>query len=160
MAEPAVARQASEGSLVAPANRSMPPGRVRRLFKSLDADGDGRLTLQELMAGFETEFGELTAHAKEAIPAIFEARAEADETHGKSLKINVFSRFYAEILFRHFDTNHDGALQLEEAHEALKFMTKPGAQPAAVAFPAEAYTESGELRLPMSWFWSIYQAMD
>ena len=154
------------GELVSPANRSMPPGRVRALFKRLDADGDGRLTLAELKAGFEQEFGTLSSRAQDAIPALFDARAEPDEAAsagGKSLKIGVFSRFYAEILFLHFDANGDGALQLEEAQEALKFMVKPvdGVKPAlTVAFPPEAYTESGELALSKQWFWSIYQAME
>ena len=92
-------------TLVAAPNPSMPPGRVRAMFKKLDANGDGVLTLKELEAGFEAEFdGGLPAHAKEAIPVIFDKAATQDEKVGeKVLKVNVFSRFYAEVLFMYFD---------------------------------------------------------
>ena len=89
------------------------------MFKKLDANSDGSLTLEELNAGFEREFGELKPHAKEAIPLIFEAHATVDDVLGKALKINVFNRFYAEVLFKHFDTDNNGTLQAEEATQVL-----------------------------------------
>mmetsp|Transcript_11757 Transcript_11757/g.28115 ORF Transcript_11757/g.28115 Transcript_11757/m.28115 type:complete len:140 (-) Transcript_11757:375-794(-) len=139
----------------------MPPARVRHLFRTLDADGNGTLSLEELLSGFEKEFGNLRPHAKDAVFALFEAHA-SDEGNGKGLKIGKFNRFYAEILFKHFDADNNGTLQAEEAQEALKFLMKPAAgQPqASVAFPPTAYNEAGELQLPFSWFWTYYQAMD
>lgn len=50
-------------TLVAPANRSLPPARVRHMFRVLDADGNGALSLDELLTGFEKEFGSLSACA-------------------------------------------------------------------------------------------------
>ena len=141
----------------------LPPGRVRHLFKKLDTNKDGRLTLDELQAGFVTEFSDLSAAAQSAIPSLFEQRAENDPNAGKSLSASIFSRFYAQILFIHFDTNQDGVLQLDEAQEALKFLVKSvdGVKPElSVAFPPEAYSDTGELRLPMSWFWSIFSSME
>lgn len=85
---------------------NMPPGRVRALFKRLDKNGDRVLTLAELEDGFEKEFEEhLPAHAKEAIPVLFEKAAEplSEKPDEKVLKIYVFSRFYAEVLFMYFD---------------------------------------------------------
>ena len=38
------------------ANHGMPPGRVRHVFKTLDTDGDGTLSIEELKTGFAKEF--------------------------------------------------------------------------------------------------------
>ena len=38
------------------ANHGMPPGRVRHMFKTLDTDGNGTLSSEELKAGFAKEF--------------------------------------------------------------------------------------------------------
>ena len=57
-----------------------------------------------------------------------------------------------------------GVLQLNEAEEALKFLIKPstgdGPPKPVLAYPPEAYTASGELALPFSWFASMYRAME
>ena len=152
------------GELVAVAHPELPPGRVRHMFKKLDANGDKVLTLAELESGFEKE-GLLSAtpHVREAIPQMFEAHATHDEKLGKKvLKIGVFSRFYAQVLFKHFDANNNGSLDRTEAQAALRFLLKPkdGSTPeVAVAIPASA-EKDGELQLPFSWFWDQYQAMD
>ena len=131
------------------------------MFKKMDTNQDGLLSLAELQAGFASEFGDLSPAAKDAIPTLFEQRAKADDKGEKALKIGVFNRFYAQILFTHFDANGDGVLQLEEAQAALKWLTKPSADGnVAVAFPPDAYTESGELALPFGWFWGVYSAME
>jgi len=123
-------------TIITPANPNVPPGRVRHLFKKLDIDQNGVLSLEELEVGFKTEFGQLNAHANAAVTSLFEAHA-TDEGSGRGLKINVFNRFYAEILFKHFDADNNGTLQLGEAQEALKFLVKPGAEaPAAAAHAA------------------------
>ena len=38
------------------ANHGMPPGRVRHMFKTLDTDGNGTLSLEELKKGFAKDF--------------------------------------------------------------------------------------------------------
>ena len=195
------------GTLVVPANREKPPGRVRHMFKKLDANGDGFLCLDELMLGFEREFekvgGGLAPHAKDAIGALFEEHAKEDDAKGacssrlpfhrlacpgkrticsqchrwaqsntlcsprlragKVLKIGQFARFYAVILFKHFDADDSGRLELEEATAALKFLTKPSpdSPDIQVAFPPQACDEAGRVKsLPFSWFWSTFRAMD
>jgi len=145
-----------------PSEKGM-PRRTKAFFAKLDKDKDNRVTLTELQSGFEKEFkGQLRPHAKDAIVELFEAHAKEDAV-GKSLKPGSFNRFYAEILFRHFDANNNGTLQLEEAQEALKFLypTKDGAKPDVnVAFPDSAKTESGEFALPKGWFFMTYQAVE
>ena len=151
-------------TLIKPADPSLPPGRVRSMFKKLDANGDKVVTLAELQAGFEEEFaarsgGGLAAHAKARIPEIFDEHATDDEARGKVLKIGIFSRFYAEVLFSHFDTSNNGSLQMDEAQRALKFLLKPdeAANEIAIAYPCDP---DGEMKLPFSWFWVNYQAME
>ena len=141
------------------------PSRVKALFKKLDADGDGKLTLQELTNGFEREFkGKLAAHAKEAIPTLFEKHCKADASGVQHLGRQLFNRFYAEILFKTFDADNNGWLSLQEAQTALQYLRrKPqdGSKPeVSVAYPADAYTPEGELRLPKAWFLQVYKSMD
>ena len=42
----------SKKSAFKPANTKMPPGRVRHMFKKLDKDGSGGLTMEELLVDF------------------------------------------------------------------------------------------------------------
>ena len=56
------------------------------------------------------------------------------------------------MLFRHFDANNNGYLELNEAENALRFLCKnksdgSKADPVNVVYPVDAYVE-GELRLP------------
>ena len=152
------------GELVAMAHPDMPPGRVRHMFKKLDANGDRVLTRAELESGFTKEFGQPAPHVVEAIPKMFDAHASHDEKLGKIvLRVGDFSRFYAELLFKHFDADNNGTLQREEAQAALRFLTKQpsgGAAPEVVlALPASA-EEGGKIHLPFSWFWDQYRAME
>lgn len=149
---------------------TQPAARVRATFRKLDKDNSGKISLEELTSGLEQDIcgdgGTLPAHAKMAISELFEAHAK--EYPGtlmkyKALPSGSFARFYAEILFRKFDANNNGTLQLDEAQEALKFL-KPksgdGSRPDVhVAFPPSAYVD-GELRLPWSWFWAMFLAME
>ena len=158
------------GELISAPTRDRVPQRTKAFFHRLDRDKDNCVTLDELQAGFESEFKDgLTAHAKEAIVTLFEAHAVevAGGLFGgtkRFLKPGSFNRFYAEILFRHFDANNNGTLDLEEAQAALRFLKKKpegGEKPdVQVAFPSNAYTETGELRLPKSWFFGLYQSME
>ena len=127
---------------------------------------DGMLTLEEITAGFDKEFGsDMPTHAKEKVKELFEAHAKPDASGTPHLKSGAFSRFYAEILFRKFDLNNNGTLQLDEAQEALRFLKKSaedGNRPAVIAaFPDDAYDkDTGELQLKFRWFWSLYVAME
>ena len=57
MAEnPATASVAAVATPKAQANHGLPPGRVRHMFKTLDADGSGTLSIEELKTGFAKEF--------------------------------------------------------------------------------------------------------
>ena len=66
------------------------------------------------------------------------ARLRTFAERGKVLSIKLFSRFYAEVLYRHFDADNNGGLSADEAKAALKFLTKPGAPEAAIALAAVA----------------------
>ena len=84
------------------------------------------MSLDELQAGFEREFGDqfgkLAPHAKAAIPALFDAFASDVAGVGKALSLEVFTRVYAEILYKHFDEDNNGTLQVGEAEKPLKFL--------------------------------------
>jgi len=161
------------GSL-SPANRNKPPGRVRALFRKLDKDDSGGLSLTELRIGFAQEFNcQLAPHVRKAIEVGFDKVATSDfrgswanpgEILGKSVKPNCFARLYCEVLFRHFDKDNSGTLELAEASAALMYLVKPNADgvraPPTIAYPPEYTDERGEVHLPVSWFWTIFQAMD
>ena len=64
----------------------------------------------------------------------------------------------------HAPATYHPRLELAEVQKALKHMVKPGADgeqaTPVVAFPPEFTTESGEVHLPMRWFWATFSAMD
>ena len=147
------------------ANHKQPPGRVRAMFKRMDKDSSGGLTMDELLKGFEKELkSKLAPHVVQKMREAFDKVATDDAAGGKSLKVNHFSRYYCEVLFRHFDKNNDNVLQLAEVSEALKFMVKPNASGVQVApivaYPPEFTDASGEVALPIQWFWATFSAMD
>ena len=150
---------AEPGTLLKPADRTRPPGRVRHAFKQMDLNRSGGLTLEELKAGMAKELGveELAPHVFQAMEYQFLAHADDREDGVKVLTAKVFSRYYCEVLFRHFDKNNNGVLELAEVHEALKFLVKPDADGnqlvPVVAFPPEFCDEDGEVKLPITWFW-------
>ena len=143
-----------------------PPGRVRHLFKKLDTDRSNGLDFEELTIGFTKEFNvaALAPHVMRQMRACFQMAATTDTDGTMSLKINVFSRFYCEVLFRHFDADDSGDLQLAEVAAALKFLTKPNAQgeqtTPVVAYPPEFTDAHGEVHLPISWFWNYFKSME
>ena len=133
------------------------------MFKTLDKDSSGGLTEAELLTGFAAEFKveALTDHVISTIKETFAKVATADAADGKSLKPGLFSRFYCEVIFNHFDTNQNGTLQVAEAQAALAYMNKAGNEPLYVAFPPQfSDAASGELRLPIQWFWKLFSAME
>ena len=100
---------------------------------------------------------ELAPHVFEAMEYQFLVHADDREDGVKVLTANVFSRYFCEVLFRHFDKNNNGVLELAEMHEALKFLVKPDADGnqlmPVVAFPPEFCDEDGQVKLPITWFW-------
>ena len=137
------------------------------MFKRLDKDSSGGLSWDEILNGFTKEFGaELAPHVVEKMKACFDEHATSEGWFSsKSLSIKVFSRFYAEVLFRHFDRNNDGKLQLAEMEEALAFLVKADDKdgtkpPIVVAYPPQFTDETGEVHLPIQWFWAFFSAMD
>jgi len=144
----------------AEANHVTPPGRVRALFKKLDKDKSGGLSREELTSGFAAEFGvaKLADHVVKAMDENLKKYGSA--VGGKQvITANVFSRFYAEVLFRHFDVDNSGTLELCEVQSALGYLVKGGAPP-VIAYPPEHTDEKGEVHLPINWFWATFRAMD
>lgn len=167
----AIAQQPSSGELLKQANRSLPPGRVRALWKRLDVDKDGYLSIDEILTGFQKEFGEvLLPRVVESMTALFDAHSiEVPGFLGfnkrRYLETRVFSRFYAEVLFQHFDRNANGTLQLAEVQEALRFLVKPDGTTGeavlpVIAYPPEFMQPGGEVLLPFKWFWTTFKAME
>ena len=99
------------------------PSRVRESWGRLDGDADGRLTLDDLAAGFEEEFVEvceglgMPAHATEALARLFNQRAIGD-MHFAHPYVDKprFNRIYAEMLFHvRFDLAWLGLTRLGSA---------------------------------------------
>ena len=135
------------------------PLRTRRHFKSLDLNGDHRISKDEILVGLESqEFPELTPHAREAVPALWEAYARREEGGSERfLDLPLFNSMYAAMLFASFDASNTGWLSAAEATNALDFMHLRE-KDCAYAFPAGAYVD-GELRLGPDWFWMLFQRM-
>jgi len=153
-------------TVVKQAQSNQPPGRVRHLFKKLDVDGSGTLCFEEIEKGFAKEFGvdALAPHVLEKLQEAFAKVKTADETGKDVLTTKFFGRFYAEALFRQFDKDNSGTLELAEFQEAIGHLVKPKADGTkdlpAIAFPPEFTDEQGEVHLPVSWFWSTFRSMD
>ena len=168
MTEEATAAMAavSVAEAKSPANHSLPPGRVRHTFHKLDTDKNGSLSMDELKTGFAKEFkvDALAPHVLAKIDEMFEKHATENSEGKKELPQKVFSRFYCEVLFRHFDKDNSNTLELEEVQNALKHMVKRNADGVQVmpivAYPPEFTTESGEVHLPLTWFWATFSAME
>ena len=64
------------------ANHGMPPGRVRHMFKTLDTDGNGTLSLEELKKGFAKDFkvDALAPHVRAAEGSNQPTRGTAPQT--------------------------------------------------------------------------------
>ena len=64
------------------ANHGMPPGRVRHMFKTLDTDGNGTLSLEELKKGFAKDFkvDALAPHVRAAVGSNQPTRGTASQT--------------------------------------------------------------------------------
>lgn len=88
--------------------------------------------------------------AEEHIPKQFETHASEgglDEAH--------FTTVYCAFLFRNFDANGDGLLDVDEAQEALKFLN--GGKPLQIAIPSEFVDKT--VGVSKAWFWMMYKEL-
>ena len=80
------------------------------------------------------------------------------------LNKKVFARFYAEVLFRHFDADNSDTLELAEMQKALGHLVKPNADGSktlpVIAYPPEYTDAKGEVHLPVKWFWATFMSME
>ena len=156
--------------VAAPAIPSV-PARVRACFTRLDADADGRISLEDLAAGFARELYGAEGALKTALPAaartaleeLFAASAIGDWSFGERyVDKRLFVAFYANMLFMRHDADGDGRLTHAEAQAALKFLARPpkdGTPKPDVHFacPTDAYdAQTGELRMGRDWFWQLF----
>ena len=139
---------------------------MRHLYTTLDVDKSGTLSWDELKTGFAKHFNvdALAEHVEAKMREAFDKVAKPDASGTMALGKGVFSRFYAEVLFRHFDKDNSGTLQLAEFQEALGHMVKPNADGTKtlpiIAFPESCRDETGEVHLPVKWFWATFAAME
>ena len=95
---------------------------VSVLFKALDTDGDGKISREEFIAGFDKLQAELEPEAEAAAAATF-AAVDADKSGKLDLEELVSAlaaagdaadRAEVEALFKRLDVNGDGAITMEE----------------------------------------------
>ena len=95
---------------------------VSELFAALDTDGDGRISREEFIAGFDKLEAELEPEAEAAAAATF-AAVDADKSGKLDLEELVSAlaaagdaadRAEVEALFKRLDVNGDGAITMEE----------------------------------------------
>ena len=140
-AEPIVSSASSEGV----------PRRASDLYQRYDKNKDGRLSYDEIRTALLDDFADMPAYANEQMRAQFDKYASADGF----LDLRGFNTLYAAFLFRYFDVNGDGVLDLTEAERALAFLSD-GAS-IAVALPTEV--AHGEQKVSKMAFWRMYLAM-
>eukprot|EP00964_Phaeocystis_antarctica_P130381 scaffold94247_cov61-Phaeocystis_antarctica.AAC.4 len=95
---------------------------VSELFAALDTDGDGRISREEFIAGFDKLEAELEPEAEAAAAATF-AAVDADKSGKLDLEELVSAlaasgdaadREEVEALFKRLDVNGDGSITMEE----------------------------------------------
>ena len=74
----------------------------------------------------------------------------------KHLSLETFNTMYAAFLFRNFDVNGDGVLDLQEAEKALAYL---GQSPVGIALPSEALPDGPQAqKVSKLFFWQMYLA--
>merc|ERR1712060_374561 len=112
-------------------------------------------------AALKIEFPQLPAYAADQIDTIFFKWA-IGEDGAKHATLAVFTTMYASFLFRNFDADGNGYLDVDEAQAALEYLS--GGNPIRVGLPVQPDGEGhppGEekARVGKPWFWAMYQAM-
>ena len=136
---------------VAPGDDNLVPRKVAALFSEFDANKDGVISEGELSTALANAFPEMPTWAKEHLPHQFGKYATGDGD-SRGLDEPAFTKVYAAFLFRNFDANGDGALQVDECEAALKFLAD--GKPTAVAVP-----EGKDGVVTKLDFWLMFKAM-
>lgn len=134
------------------------PYRVSMLFDRLDVDGDGRLFLDEWTTGILTEFPNLPEYARKEVPGYFAKYATTTLQGGLSLTYldkSHFSKMYAAFLFRNFDADNNGYLDVYEAEKALGYL----AEGRDVKIGLHPSWKEGDVRIYKPAFWAMYKTM-
>ena len=118
---------------VAPTADNAVPGKIEALFGEYDTNGDGVISEVELTSSLEKAFPDMKPWAREHIPLQFQKYATGDPA---GLDKPAFTKVYAAFLFRYFDDNGDGHLQVSECEAALKFLA--GKDTAVACPPGDA----------------------
>ena len=138
------------------------PYRVSALFDRLDVDPDGKVDFDEWASGIAKEFPNLPEYAQAEVPRQFEKHALTRTQGGivwKYLDKPHFSKMYAAFLFRNFDADNNGYLDVHEAEKALAYLSG-GTQPVAIAFdPFMADKSNNDVRIHKPTFWAMYKKM-
>lgn len=142
---------------IAPSGDAAVPKKIRALFEDFDANKDGRISMEELTNALNTSFPNMPEWAKAHLPVQFEKYAsESKGLAEKTLDHAAFTKLYAAFLFRNFDANGDGILQISEAEEALRFLAD--GKPIAVPLPVTEGV-AGEKHVSKLDFWLMFKAM-
>ena len=134
---------------VAPSADHAVPDKINGLFAEFDANGDGAISEQELTDSLEKAFPSMKPWAREHIPLQFKKYATGEPA---ALDKPGFTKVYAAFLFRYFDENGDGALQVSECEAALKFLA--GRDTAVACPPGDAAGVVSKLD-----FWLMFKAL-
>ena len=134
---------------VAPTADNAVPGKIEALFGEYDTNGDGVISEVELTSSLEKAFPDMKPWAREHIPLQFQKYATGDPA---GLDKPAFTKVYAAFLFRYFDDNGDGHLQVSECEAALKFLA--GKDTAVACPPGDAAGIISKLD-----FWLMFKAM-
>eukprot|EP00316_Scyphosphaera_apsteinii_P024121 CAMPEP_0119326586 /NCGR_PEP_ID=MMETSP1333-20130426/68726_1 /TAXON_ID=418940 /ORGANISM="Scyphosphaera apsteinii, Strain RCC1455" /LENGTH=322 /DNA_ID=CAMNT_0007334925 /DNA_START=57 /DNA_END=1025 /DNA_ORIENTATION=- len=98
------------------------PSRVVALFRKFDSSGDERLTLEEMSSALQEFFPKLPQYSVDGMPALFdEYSCECVKAPGLTLQL--FNQMYNIFLFKYFDKNDNGTLDMNETSKALEFMS-------------------------------------
>jgi len=120
-------------AVVAPPTDNTVPEKINALFTEYDANSDGTISEQELTDSLVKAFPDMKPWAREHIPLQFAKYATGEP---KGLDLPGFTKCYAAFLFRYFDENGDGSLQVSECEAALKYLA--GTDTAVACPPGDA----------------------
>lgn len=86
------------------------PARTQTLFRKYDTDGTGSLSYAEVSSALCEEFPCMPTYAREHLPVGFKQYAGSND----ELDLAGFMKMHAGFLFRNFDVDANGVLELSE----------------------------------------------